>query len=262
MFLDKMTIAEAAKYLEFCSSRRSSIEINITQNILKLGKVLTDMNLRLVKRLWNLNAKIDLERDQVHIESTNSDKSWVECLDQTEDVLSGLFRFSVEEFESTKNFFLWLARSKHEYCTPSDLLAYLGRPKSDKKNVVKTVLEKLPLICLRYKEVTVLVDAEEFFGSAMKIVTLMELIEENEAKVAVQNKADEQPNIGKSLDEGKVVGPRKPGSGRPSLSKRRPDIVESIKEFASNCGITAHERRRNTVGQMGFNITDVKKFVQ
>ena len=56
--------------------------------------------------------------------------------------------------------------------------------------------------------------------------------------------------------------PRRPGSGRPSLIKKRPDIIQSVSEFASNCGVTAHERRRNTTGQLGFNIPDVHRFVE
>ena len=54
---------------------------------------------------------------------------------------------------------------------------------------------------------------------------------------------------------------RKQGSGRTAFHKKRPDIVEAIKVFASNTGVGAQIRRRSEVGSMWFNISDVKEFL-
>ena len=44
--------------------------------------------------------------------------------------------------------------------------------------------------------------------------------------------------------------------------KRRPDITESVKQFAENCGVGAQIRMRSEIGSMGFNISEVHDFVK
>ena len=38
--------------------------------------------------------------------------------------------------------------------------------------------------------------------------------------------------------------------GRTPLTKSRPYVIEGMKDWTSNTGVTAHERRRDEVGQL------------
>ena len=56
--------------------------------------------------------------------------------------------------------------------------------------------------------------------------------------------------------------PRGRAGGRTSLQKSRPDVIEGVKDWTSNTGVSAHERRRDEVGQLGFTMEDMHKFVK
>ena len=72
--------------------------------------------------------KVKPAGNSINIQAENSDRSWQDCIYSVENIETGSFSFPVEDFERAKNYFAWLARSKHEYSTPDDLLKYLGRP--------------------------------------------------------------------------------------------------------------------------------------
>ena len=77
--------------------------------------------------------KVKPAGNSINIQAENSDRSWQDCIYSVENIETGSFSFPVEDFERAKNYFAWLARSKHEYSTPADLLKYLGRPPSETK---------------------------------------------------------------------------------------------------------------------------------
>ena len=249
--MDQKTLAEVSKYLEFCAKRRKELEANIFSLGMDLTNLLKDLNRRFDKRISNLKIK-SIEKS-VTITCENGEKTWSQCIEAVEPVIEGVFKLSVEDFEKIKNYFNLMAVEKHEFCLPQDIVKYLGFPASSLKFVTKMIVKCFPVIHLQKSPMSILIDAEQFFGSAIQIFHLFQLIEGSEKMIKPEEVHLAEPAPDK---------PRKPGSGRPSLLKKRPDIVQSVSEFASNCGVTAHERRRNTTGQLGFNIPDVHRFVE
>ena len=249
--INQKTLAEVSKYLEFCANRRKELEANIFSLGLDLTNLLKDLNRRFDKRISNLKRK-PFEKS-VTITCENGEKTWSQCMEVVEPVIEGVFKLSVEDFEKIKNYFHLMAVEKHEFCLPLDIVKYLGFPASSLKFVTKMIIKHFPVIHLQKNPMSILIDAEQFFGSAIQIFHLFQLIEGSEKIIKPGEVHLAEPTHDK---------PRKPGSGRPSLIKKRPDIVQAVSEFASNCGVTAHERRRNTTGQMGFNIPDVHRFVE
>lgn len=252
--LKNKTISEVSKFVAHCTDKCVQFEKELIQNLLTLKVLLVDLKARYYKRIHNLKHKSDC--DLIDIRAQNSQKPWDECMSLVEKIEDGTFNFSIENFEQTKNYFAWLARSKHEYSTPEDLLKYLGRVKSDAKKVVDVVVKYLPLICVSLKNKTLLLDCEQFFGSPMELVTFIDIVESKQ-KTIEEEKSSEASVHGKESMKRK----RKPGSGRPAWENKRPDIVESVKEFSSNCGISAQVRRRDDLGLFGFGIPDVQRFI-
>ena len=173
--MDQKTLSEATKYLEFCDKKRREIEPKIILAAMELKNLLKDLNRRFDKRISNLNLK--QKEDSVNITCVNGDKTWDQCMDAVESVTEGVFKVSLEDFEKTKNFFNWLAREKHEYCIPKDVVDYLGWPISSARFLTKIMVQSFPIIHLKRGPLSVLVDAEQFFGSAIQICQLMNTLD-------------------------------------------------------------------------------------
>ena len=248
--MDKMSASERRKMVDFCKSNISEGKQQLSKVLDRLYNCLEEMNRKLKKRMSHIKVA-KTSAGKLKIVSKNSDKNWEECIEKIEEQGEGLYNFKVEDFEQAQHYFDWLGRNGHEFCYTENVLKRLNKPNEQKKFVERVLVEKMPVVklILRGKK-SVLVDADTLFSSPRLICDLMKMSKKEEGC------SEPAPPVMSRLEK-----KRKPGSGRTAFHKKRPDIVEAIKVFASNTGVGAQIRRRSEVGSMGFNISDVKEFV-
>jgi hypothetical protein len=165
-------------------------------------------------------------------------------------ISEGLSTLSFEERERVGHFLDHLARAGHEWFQPINILNLLHKQECEIKNLTNLLVQTLPILKLSRSGVIVLIDAEEFFASGDQLCSLMELF--NSESKEKEDRDTEVENLKKA---------RGKAGGKTPLKKSRPDVIEGIKDWTSNTGGTAHERRRDEVGQLGFTMQDLYKFV-
>ena len=68
---------------------------------------------------------------------------------------------------------------------------------------------------------------------------------------------------GVEVTEGEIViEPRKPGSGKPRIVDKYPEVLEQARAFAEIAGTAAHDRRRSEIGRIGFTVDEMTKFIK
>ena len=227
----------------------------IVKIALELIGLLPKINRKLQKRISNL--KVKSEGKSVQMAAPNVSKSWAECRESlgTKTTKDGFCTLSPEEVERIEHFFDWLARCGHEWCKPEDVLNFLNKPHSELKNLTNLLIQNFPIIKLSKSGFVILLSAEEFFSSGEQLFTLMELFKQGESKEYFDDKA----KVGSDIILKKARGK---SGGRTPLTKSRADVIQGIKDWTANTGITAHERRRDEIGQLGFTMQDLHRFVR
>ena len=237
---------------QYCAKQAVSLKNEIVKTALELIDLLPKINRKLQKRISNL--KVKTEKKSVQMEAPNVSKSWAECRESlgTKTIKDGFCTLSSEEVERIEHFFDWLARCDHEWCKPQDVLNFLNKPQSELKNLTNLLVQNFPIIKLSKSGFVILLSAEEFFSSGEQLFTLMELFKQGESKEYSDDRA-------KAGNDKKARGK---SGGRTPLTKSRPDVIQGIKDWTANTGITAHERRRDEIGQLGFTMQDLHRFVR
>ena len=123
-------------------------------------------------------------------------------MDEAEDRIEGTTALNRDEQEKLRNLF-----SIHdvEYLPPADICTYLGKNKTEKKNLVKLMVKYLPLMEIRKKRKIMIIDCRQFHQNPHFIVDLFR-IDGNESK-------DDSVDFVQVFCDEKNVN-RKPGSGR------------------------------------------------
>ena len=88
-------------------------------------------------------------------------------MDEAEDRIEGTTALNRDEQEKLRNLF-----STHdvEYLTPADICTYLGKNKTEKKNLVKLMVKYLPFMEIRKKRKIMIIDCRQFHQNPHFIV--------------------------------------------------------------------------------------------
>ena len=238
------------EFAMFCKLKMQDLQAPILSIMMELAGILPDMIRRLKKRISFYTAS--KEDPSIKFDCKNPSLSWEKCLRSLSGKTSGLSKVSPEEFERIAHLFNYFASQNIEFCTPQELLSYLGKDKLELKSFNKILLESLPLILITNQEVSIFIDGERFFSSAHSIFNLVQMVSNKDSTNENNNNRTEHPAQEQKCDRKR---------GRPLYSDQRPDVLEAVKEFVVNSGITAHLRRRNDQGGFGFSIPQLHQFV-
>ena len=142
------------------------------------------VNFKLRKRIRSAKSYKSKASFQI-LNSKKVDKSWEECVNILEKRSDHHLKFSTDDFMKTKSYFEVMSKDGHEYCRLEDFMDFMNMQCKDKLYIQRTLVENLPIICLKVADSqTLLVDAEVFFSSPKMMCDL----------IKVENSAQEQEN--------------------------------------------------------------------
>ena len=102
-------------------------------------------------------------------------KSWEECLKDIGDK-DAESKFSEKDFIDTRDFFLSLSKSGHEFCKVETLMNHLQKQRKDRLFILKTLIANLPLIWVSFaNNEDILIDAETLYTSPSMLFVLMNM---------------------------------------------------------------------------------------
>ena len=225
----------------------SKASIDAKENSLKVLKKLLEVNNKLKETNSQLGKRFSMQKlrkkpEEMKIEGPNSSKTWEECLSRLDGPkCSSLVTMLPLEFFRIKELFDSLAEEGQESISAKTVCTFLGRQKSEQRSVAKLVLLHLPVLSVGTSGQEHLIDCRVFFMNPERVIDLYEASR-------IINKPDAEEE--EKEEELKEPDPeRKKGSGR--KRKITAEMLESVQDFMTQLGTSAHERRRDYEDRFG-----------
>ena len=201
------------------------------------------------RKVWVAQRKNKLKKSSTKkICVENPFKTIQECMDDLntefdqEDSVDGL---SVADIGTVCEFFKEVDKGGRDFAYPSDLLKALGRPKTETKATLKAIIKWLPIASINFQGREVLVDANKLFNCPIQMSQAMMALGTEERKLFVR------PKKTKDKGEERLLSRKKP------CKLVKGYMLEQIKVFVNDCGVSAQVRRRDEAGYIGFTMPQV-----
>ena len=225
----------------------SKASIDAKENSIKVLKKLLEVNKKLKETNSQLGKRFSMQKlrkkpEEMKIEGPNSSKTWEECLSRLEGPkCCSLVTMLPFEFFRIKELFDSLAEEGQESTSAKTVCTFLGRQQSEQKSVAKLILLHLPVLSVGMSGQEHLIDCRVFFMNPERVIDLYEA-----SRIINKTEAEEKEK------EEELMEPdpeRKKGSGR--KRKITAEMLESVQDFMTQLGTSAHERRRDFEDRFG-----------
>ena len=221
----------------------------------ELLSTLKDVNHTMRKRISNTDKWLSPD-EEWKFSCYKTETSWEKCLEELEEKWQPQSKngnVTLDHFISCLQLFKSLEIQGGEFITASDLLDSLRIPDKRMK-ALDALVQNLPILMARQRNTIILLNVLTFLRSDTLIAEMMKIVQSAKSG----KKGGEVINI----TPGEILNERKPGSGRPRIIDKNPEILEKVRNYAETNGVAAHDRRRTDVGRFGFCMEDVQEFLK